>query len=419
VTCTPNPVDHGSNALRTATANEGYNFASWAGDCAGASCELLSVTAPKTVTANFALKTYPITTNANPAGGGTVTCTPNPVDHGSNALCTATANEGYNFASWAGDCAGASCELLSVTAPKSVTANFTLNTYPITTNANPAGGGTVTCTPNPVEHGSDAVCTATANEGYNFVSWVGDCAGASCELLSVTAPKSVTANFALVSLGIDDIAQSEGNSGTTTFVFTVRLSAPSGVSVSVNYATADGSATNKGKDYAAASGTLTFTPGETTQTVIVNVRGDTIQELNENFYVNLSLPVGAPIEDAQGIGIIINDDLPTLKISDVSKREGRSGTTVFTFTVSLSATSTGVISVDYATANGTATAGSDYTAANGSVIFSPGEKTKAININVIGDRLQEPNETFYVNLSNPVGTTLADAQGMGTIVNDD
>ena len=195
VSCTPNPVNHGDTATCTATANAGYTFGGFSGDCAGASCTLASVTGPRNVTALFTLNNYAIIAAANPAGGGTVSCTPNPVDFGGSSSCTATANAGYTFANWSGDCAGATCALSNVTATRNVTANFTLNSYPITVAASPVAGGTVTCAPNPVNSGGTSSCTATPNAGYTFANWSGDCTGASCTLTNVTSAKSVTANF--------------------------------------------------------------------------------------------------------------------------------------------------------------------------------------------------------------------------------
>ncbi len=195
VTCTPNPVNHGSNSSCTATANAGYTFGSFSGDCTGATCTLSNVTSAKSVTASFTQNTYAITATASPVAGGTVSCTPDPVTHGSNSTCTATANAGYTFGSFSGDCSGASCTLSNVTSAKSVTASFTQNTYAITTTASPVAGGTVTCTPNPVPHGGNATCTATPNANYAFGVFSGDCTGATCTLSNVTALKSVTASF--------------------------------------------------------------------------------------------------------------------------------------------------------------------------------------------------------------------------------
>ena len=96
------------------------------------------------------------------------------------------------------------------------------------------------------------------------------------------------------------------------------------------------------------------------------MRSDVRDEADETFVVNLSNPTNATIADAQGVGTIIdNDPTPSLSINSVSRNEGRSGTTNFTFTVRLSAASGLPVTVAWATANGTATAGSDYTAASG------------------------------------------------------
>jgi len=111
--------------------------------------------------------------------------------------------------------------------------------------------------------------------------------------------------------------------------------------------------------------------------------------------------------------------VPTLSIDNVSLNEGNSGTTAFNFTANLSAVSSQTVSVNFSTANGTAVAGQDYAAASGTVIFVPGETSKNITVQVVGDTLVEPNETFTVNLSGTANATLANGQGTGTIFNDD
>ncbi|HEY9907543.1 MAG TPA: Calx-beta domain-containing protein, partial [Thermosynechococcaceae cyanobacterium] len=111
--------------------------------------------------------------------------------------------------------------------------------------------------------------------------------------------------------------------------------------------------------------------------------------------------------------------LPTLRISDVSLNEGNAGTTNAVFTVSLSSASASPISVNFATANGTAIAGSDYTPLSGILNFAPNQLTQTIQIPVIGDTVTEPNETFSVNLSAPVNAALLNSQGIATLVNDD
>ncbi|HYH66736.1 MAG TPA: FG-GAP-like repeat-containing protein, partial [Urbifossiella sp.] len=133
-------------------------------------------------------------------------------------------------------------------------------------------------------------------------------------------------------LRISDRTLTEGNTGTASATFTVTLSAPSTQPVTVAYTTGNGSAT-AGSDYRAASGTLTFAPGETSKTLTVPVNGDRSGEPNETFVVNLSSPTNAAIADGQGVGTIVDDE-PRISISDVSQKEGKKNqTTLFTFTV--------------------------------------------------------------------------------------
>src|SRR5262249_17919410 len=153
----------------------------------------------------------------------------------------------------------------------------------------------------------------------------------------------------------------EGDAGTTTtMTFTVTLSQPATSPVTVNYATANSSAT-AGSDYVATSGPLTFAPGETTQTVTVQVLGDGVWEGDEWFYLNLTAPANATIADGQGIGTIIDDDpAPTVSISDATVTEGNSGTASATFTVTLSGPIGLTFQYRVTTSNGTALAGADY-----------------------------------------------------------
>lgn len=221
-------------------------------------------------------------------------------------------------------------------------------------------------------------------------------------------------------VSISDATVTEGNTGTVYVTFTVTLSAAYGQTVTANYSTANGSAT-AGSDYQSTSGTLTFAPGETSKTITAAVLGDLMFEPNETFFVNLGSPTNASIADGSGLGMILNDDArPTISIGDVSKAEGRNGLTTFTFTVTLSIASSTAVTVNYSTANGTATAGDDYTAASGILTFAPGETTKTITIKVKGDQKKEANETFFVNLFGAsLNATIFDAQGIGTILNDD
>jgi len=221
-------------------------------------------------------------------------------------------------------------------------------------------------------------------------------------------------------LSVTDVSVGEGNSGTSSAVFTVNLSSPSSQTVTVSISTANGSASASG-DYSAQSTVLTFAAGATTQTLTVPVIGDTIDEANEDFFVNLSSAVGAAIADGQGKGTIIDDDTsPSITISDATVIEGNSGPTFVVFTVTLSAASAQAISLSYSTANGTASSGKDYTAISTTgLTFAAGQTSRTITVQVKGDKSVETDETFFVNLSSAVGATILDGQGLGTIVNDD
>jgi hypothetical protein len=175
-------------------------------------------------------------------------------------------------------------------------------------------------------------------------------------------------------------------------------------------------------DIVAAAGTLRFAPGETSKTITVEVVGDLLDEPLEAFNVILdSASPNATIVAGAGYCYIEDNDPPppTLVIDDVTKNEGNSGTTSFTFTVSLTAPSSAPVTVRYATANGTAKSGKDYVAKSGTLTFAAGETTKTITISVKGDKSKEAHETFFLNLSSASGALIDDSQGVGTISNDD
>lgn len=220
-------------------------------------------------------------------------------------------------------------------------------------------------------------------------------------------------------LSIDDVTLAEGHSGQRTALFTVSLTAASSHPITVNFATADGTA-SAATDYVAASGSLTFAPGQISQTISVAVKGDVQNEGDDTFVVNLSGAAGALLADAQGLGTITNDDpLPALTISDVSVTEGNTGTKNLNFTVSLGPASGRTVTVDFSSLPVTASPGSDYQAASGTLTFSPGQSSKTISIAIVGDTLAEPDETLLVRLANAAGAVLLHAEGVGTIVNDD
>jgi ELWxxDGT repeat protein len=220
-------------------------------------------------------------------------------------------------------------------------------------------------------------------------------------------------------MSITDAAMAEGSSGTTSFVFTVSLSNPSSQTVTVNYATAAETA-SAGSDYGAASGMVVFPPGSTSEAITVLVKGDTAFESDETFFVDLTMPCNAALDDRQGVGTIVNDDFqPTISINDLTVVEGNSGTLPATFTASLSNASYETVTVTYTTADGMATAGSDYAFTTGTATFLPGNTSQPITVLVNGDTSSENAEDFFVNLTAPANATIGESQGRATILDDE
>jgi hypothetical protein len=225
--------------------------------------------------------------------------------------------------------------------------------------------------------------------------------------------------YLLPRVSVSDASVTEGDSGSQDLTFTVTLDQPGAWPTTVNWATTSGTA-KAAEDYVSAHGTLRFALEETAKTITVQVLGDLLNEADETFSVKLTKPLNAVLADAIGIGTIIdNDPAPSISVNDVAILEGNSGTSFLTFTVSLSAASGQTVKVDYATADGKATAGSDYSAKSGTLTFAPGQTSMTVSIAIKGDTLVEADETFFLNLSHALSATLADAQGVGTILNDD
>ena len=224
-------------------------------------------------------------------------------------------------------------------------------------------------------------------------------------------------------LSIADATVNEGNTGTVNATFTVSQSTASGLPVTVDFATAEGTATLADSDYADTSGTLTFLPGAPlTQAITVAVNGDLTDEgVSETFTVSLSGEVNATIAAGTATGTIVDDEgPPTLWIEDVTVTEGDVGTVDAVFTVTQSALSADTVRVDFATTNGTALAGVDYVANSGTLTFPPGTVTQTVTVLVNGDLLDEGvSETFTFNLSNPTNATIVDPSETGTITDDD
>jgi hypothetical protein len=199
-------------------------------------------------------------------------------------------------------------------------------------------------------------------------------------------------------ISIDDVTAMEGNSGITEFVFTVSLSRSYSQLITVEFATQPGTAT--ATDFNSKSGTLHFAAGETTATITIEVLGNVFAELDETFYVNLSNASHGLLTRAQGIGTILNDDLPILRISSPV-------TCIYGNPCNVEVAYGGVfaepVSVQYSTRDGSAIAGTHYHAAQGILTLAPGQNRATITIGTIAPgTFQNWSDThFFVEMSNP------------------
>lgn len=215
------------------------------------------------------------------------------------------------------------------------------------------------------------------------------------------------------------VAVTEG--GTT--VFTVTKSGTATGSCGVNYATANGTAA-AGSDYTGATGTLTFLTGDTSKTFSVPTTDDATAESAETFSAILSSPSGgSTLGTPSSANATINDNDSAGVCSGVSFAIGtpaavtEGGSSVFTITKS--GTATGTCGISYATTNGTAAAGSDYTAASGTLTYLAGDLSKTFSVTTIDDAAVESTETFSASLSAPSGgAMLGSPSGATAAIND-
>ncbi|WP_431585909.1 Calx-beta domain-containing protein [Sphingomonas sp.] len=203
-------------------------------------------------------------------------------------------------------------------------------------------------------------------------------------------------------------------------IFTVTKTGTTTSSYSVNYRTSNGTATT-GIDFTDTSGTLTFAPNETSRTVSVPTIDDTAVESPESIWLTLLSPSGgATITTANGTGNILDNDTPAPPSFTVGNAMAVTEGGTLAFTVTKTGPATASYSVNYATASGTATSGTDFTGVSGTLTFLSGEVSKPIQIVTIDDATVESAETVLVNLSAPTGgATLGTATATGTINDND
>ena len=273
----------------------------------------------------------------------------------------------------------------------------------------------------------DVIGDATDEENEIFGVVLSSPTNATISNTNGIGTATITDDDAAPSFSVGDISVAEGDSGTVALKYTITLSASSGKTVNIYYTTEDGTATGDitspaSSDYMATSGTLTFAPGDTSKEVTVLVNGDYTSEPNETVLLKLSNGSNTSNTTAQAIGTILNDDDPELILGGTASiSEGTGATKGFSFTVTLTKPSSNNISVDFATEDVTAKAGKDYVATGGSIIFAPGETSKTIDVQIIGDSIDENDETFRVTISNPSPSAIRiiNSQATCTITDDD
>ena len=234
-----------------------------------------------------------------------------------------------------------------------------------------------------------------------------------------TATVSVTV-LATPEVSVRNTSVVEGNAGTAPATINVVLSNQSLERVTVEYQTVAGAAT-AGLDYETTTGTVTFEPLVTSMPMTVPVRGDTLAEFNEKFFVTVANPTNATVAAAPGEITITDDDPPDVSIAAAASiTEGNVGLDNVAVVVTLSQTHFESVFVNYVTSPGTALAGSDYLHTTGTLQFYPGTATKTIYVPVVYDTVGETTETFFVDLSAPInGTLTAATRATVSIVNDD
>jgi hypothetical protein len=328
--------------------------------------------------------------------------------------------------------------------------------FPVTLSGNPQSGKPVTV------QVTTSNGTATAGSDYTAVSqtltWnagdpltqnvnvpiIGDTNPEGAETFTVTLSSPTNAVLAdatatgtindeegPIAFYVNDVSKLEGNSGTSPMTFTVTASpAPApGQTVTVKVKSTQGTA-KAGSDFkAVALHAISFTSATPTQQVSIPIIGDKTVEPNETVFLTLSAPsAGSVIGDGAGLGTIINDDgslgatpPPAISVANTMVVEGTGGTSNAVFTLSLPSSPTQTTSVNVATADGTAIAGSDYTALPLTTItWAPGDPaSRTVSVPITTDSIGEANETFTLNLSSPVNAVIGDASGLATIVDDD
>jgi hypothetical protein len=219
-------------------------------------------------------------------------------------------------------------------------------------------------------------------------------------------------------VSVSPTSVAEGYTGTTPARFRVRLSNPLPDPVSVSYETEGGSAISD-QDFQPVQGSVVFAPGETDSVVAVPVKGDTTVEPNEAFTLRLTSATGASLLHLEGAGRILNDDGPTLSVTNAEVTEGTGASSSLRFTVVTSAVTAQPISASIRTSDGTARAGEDYSEFAQTITLPPGVASLSVLVPVAADSNVEPDETMKLTLLSATGATIFDEEAIGTILADD
>ena len=221
----------------TGAASTGSTFTGWSGACTGTGTCTVTMDATKSVTATFTLNTYALNVSKSGTGSGTITSAPTGINCGTtcsvlfnyptSVILTAVASTGSTFTGWSGACTGTSTCTVTMDAPKSVIANFTLNTYTLTVSKSGNGSGGVTSAPAGIDCGitcsfsfdypTGVILTAAAGTGSTFTGWSGACTGTGTCSVTMSAARSVTATFTLIPYTLSVSKTGTGSGGVTSF----------------------------------------------------------------------------------------------------------------------------------------------------------------------------------------------------------
>jgi disulfide oxidoreductase YuzD len=291
-------------------------------------------------------------------------------------------------------------------------------------------GGTTEFTPGETSKTITVVVNGDADYENNETFVINLTGAVGGTIIRATGTSTIINDDTLVTVVATNPTSTEGV-GEGLFTFT-RTGGDLSGALTIDFDLSGNATTRQG--YNNRPGSVTFAAGSNTATLTVPVANNNVFNAYRGCVVNLRRGNGYNVGDTGStatVNIVDDEIAPVISINDVTVTEGNSGTQDLTFTISLSNASDDAVQVNYASANGTATAGSDYLATNGtldfiastliagSTEFTPGETSKTITVKVNGDRVVESNETFSINLTGAVGGTIGRATGTGTINNDD